>query len=156
MELHTQAQTRVPLPREVVFDYATDVTRLPQAFRGAGPIPAIEKAHILGDGRMIQGAVRRIQNSDGSVIDEQIVTHTRPEQHTYRLPGGFKFPFNLLVREAEGDWVFADQDGGTSIVWRYRFRLTSPLAWVLAAPIIHVWFRQAMQRCLDRIQAGMK
>lgn len=139
-------------PRPAVFDKAVDVAMLPRTFVGAGPIPSIREAALLTPGPLRAGSVRRIKNSDGSVIDEQILAVESPSRHDYRLPGGFAFPFNLLVKEATSRWSFHDAaDGGTTIAWTYHFTLTSPLAAPVVLPLIKLFFARAMKNCLQRL-----
>jgi uncharacterized protein YndB with AHSA1/START domain len=151
VELATHATRRFDHPPETVFEAAVDAQRLPRTFVGAGPIPAVRHAELITPGPLRAGSVRRIQNSDGSVIDEQIVSLEIPSRHQYRLPGGFAFPFNLLVREAESTWLFAPAEGGTRVDWTYRFTLTTPLVAPLVLPIVKLFFARAMTLCLTRL-----
>jgi hypothetical protein len=35
------------------------------------------------------------------------------------------------------------------VTWDYAFTLTHALAWPIAAPLLHLFMRTAMQNCLD-------
>lgn len=152
MEIHTEARVDVPRPRAAVFASATEAANLPRFFRGKGPVPAIERAEMLDGATLAVGAVRRIHNSDGSAVDEEIRALEPGRRHTYRLVRGIRFPFSALVRWGEGDWTFDDLPAGTRVVWRYRFALTTPLVYPLAAAVIHGFFQRAMQEALDRLR----
>ena len=153
MDVNIRVDRRFPMARPELFALAISNDVLVKTFVGAGPIPAIRKAELLTPGPLATGSRRRVSNSDGSVIDEEITALETPSRHIYRLPGGFAFPFNLMVREAEGDWKFSDAAGGTEIVWNYRFSLTTPLFFPVVAPIVRIFFKKAMERCLAGIAA---
>lgn len=152
MEIHTEARVDVHCPRSEVFALATATANLPRFFRGRGPVPAIERAEMLDGATPAAGAVRRIHNSDGSAVDEEIRAFEPGRRHTYRLVRGIRFPFSALVRWGEGDWTFDDLPEGTRVVWRYRFALTTPLVYPLAAAVIHGFFQRAMQDALERLR----
>jgi hypothetical protein len=63
-------------------------------------------------------------------------------------------PLALLVRQGTGDWSFAPEAGGTRLVWVYRFELTSPLAWPLAALVVGL-FRRWMAKGLAALRAEL-
>lgn len=136
-----------------VFAEATSLEGLPKTFTGFGPIPGVLRAEVVGGGELKEGATRRVYNSDGSAIDEVIEALRAPERHAYRLVRGFKPPFNLLVREALSDWRFSPSAKGTRLEWSYTFTLTSPLAFPVTAPLVKVFFAQAMRRCVKNIEA---
>lgn len=152
MQVYTGVSQEIKASPERVFELATAIATLPKVFKGYGPIPAIVDAEIVGGGEIREGAIRRVKNSDGSVIDEEIICLKRPEKQVYRLLRGFKPPFSLLVRSGGGDWTFSTFDGGTSITWKFYFELTSFLAYPLMALIMKRYFRQALQDCLYQIK----
>lgn len=49
------------------------------------------------------------------------------------LPG-FRPPFSWLVTRGEADWRIQKANGGTDVVWRYTFTLTTPLVYPLGVP----------------------
>lgn len=152
MEITTEARVEVRRPRDEVYALATDPQSLPRFFRGSGPVPSIERAEMLDGASLVVGAVRRIHNSDGSAVDEEIRGVEPGRRHTYRLVRGIRFPFSALVRWGEGDWTFDDRPDGTAVVWRYRFALTTPLVYPLAAAVIHGFFQRAMREALERLR----
>lgn len=157
MELAARSTRYISRRPSQVFAAATDVANLPRTFVGAGPIPAVREAELITPGPLRSGSVRRIKNSDGSVIDEQVLALEAPSRHDYRLPGGFSFPFSLLVREAESRWRFSEAEGGgTTVDWTYRFTLTTPLVAPLVLPLIKVFFARAMRNCLTRLAAVLQ
>ncbi|MEG4803531.1 SRPBCC family protein [Microcoleus sp. ARI1-B5] len=152
MLVKTNAVVEIAASPEVVFDFVTSLSNLPKVFRGYGPIPAIIKAEMADGGEMREGGVRRIENSDTSVIDEEIITFKKPERQTYRLVRGFKFPISLLIESGGGDWKFTTTAKGTRIDWEFYFVLTSGLFYPVGFLLVQVFMNKAMQQCLDTIK----
>lgn len=152
MLVKTNALVEVSASPEIVFDFVTSLSNLPKVFRGFGPIPAIIKAEMVDGGEMREGGVRRIENSDGSVIDEEIITFNKTGRQTYRLVRGFKFPISLLIESGGGDWKFTATAKGTRIDWEFYFMLTSGLFYPVGLLLVQVFMQTAMQQCLDNIQ----
>jgi hypothetical protein len=156
MEIETRAAVTVAAPIERAFALATDLANFHKYFKGSGPIPAVLKVEWRPGARPVPGAQRDVHNADGSVIVEELLELTAPERHRYRLLSGFKPPFSFLVAWAEGDWHFAREGAGTRIAWDYRFKLRSPLALPVVAPIVQIFFRRAMQDCLDAMRGELE
>lgn len=152
MLVKTNALVEVSASPEVVFDFVASLSNVPKSFRGYGPIPAIIQAEMADGGEMREGGVRQIKHSDGSVIDEEIITFNQPERQTYRLVRGFEFPISLLIESGGGDWKFTATPKGTRIDWEFYFMLTSPLFYPVGLLLVQVFMQTAMQQCLDRIQ----
>jgi hypothetical protein len=155
MLVKTNALVEVSASAEAVFDFVTSLSNLPKVFRGFGPIPAIIKAEIVDGGEIREGSVRRIYNSDGSVIDEEMITLKKSERQTYRLVRGFKFPISLLIQSGGGDWHFTATPKGTRIDWEFYFMLTSPVFYPVGLLLVQVFMQKAMQQCLDNIQESL-
>lgn len=145
MDVCLRAEGGFRAPPEAVFALALDPVRFPATFRGFGPIPAIRAIHLHAAPAV--GSTRELENSDGSRPLERIVALEPARRHAYVL-SRLAAPFKWLVRSGHADWTFDARDGGTHVTWRYRFELTSPLAWPLAAPLLHAFFSAAMRRCL--------
>lgn len=159
MKIQSKAAIEIKASPEKVFDYATNLENLPKVFKGYGVIPAICKAEIADGGEMQQGVTRRITNSDGSIIDEEILTLKRPTKQTYRLVKGFKPPFSYLVKSGGGDWTFTptpNTTNSTFITWEFYFELTSPLAYPIMAFIMSSYFQKAQQLCLNEIKKNLE
>ncbi|WP_293349629.1 MULTISPECIES: SRPBCC family protein [unclassified Microcoleus] len=155
MLVKTNALVEIPASPEIVFDFVTSLSNLPKVFRGFGPIPAIVKAEMADGGEMREGGVRRIENSDGSVIDEEMISFQKPERQSYRLVRGFKFPISLLIESGGGDWKFTATEKGTRIDWEFYFMLTSPVLYPVGLLLVQVFMQKAMQQCLDNIQQSL-
>lgn len=151
MRLETQASVEVKAEPETVFDFATSLSTLPKVFTGYGPIPAILKAEIIAGKSMETGVIRKVWNSDGSIVDEEIVELIRPTTQRYRLIRGFKPPFSYIFREASGEWTLSSAPLGTNIVWKFYFELTSPLVQPIAQ-LIGFFFVRAQRQCLINIK----
>ncbi|MGQ0800180.1 MAG: SRPBCC family protein [Pseudomarimonas sp.] len=130
---------------EAVFALGLDPLRFPAAFRGFGPIPSIRSMTLHAPPAV--GSTRELENSDGSRPQERITALEPPHRHAYTL-SGLSAPFSWLVRAGHADWSFTAVAQGTAVEWRYRFELTSPLAWPLASPLLNLFMTAAMRRCL--------
>jgi hypothetical protein len=128
-----------------VFALALDAQRFPATFAGCGPVPALRR--ITTHGAPAVGNLREVTSSDGSQLIERITIFDPPQRHAYTL-SNLRPPLAWLVSTGDADWTFADADGATRVNWRYAFNLTSALAWPLAAPLLQVFMRAAMRRCL--------
>ncbi len=133
----------LPASATDVFALVTDGARFP--FPGYGPISAI-KAVVL-DAPLAVGSTRQIHNADGTVLTERITVLDPPFRHAYELTG-FSAPFSWLVRLGDADWTLQATEAGTMVRWRYDFSLTSPLVYPVCAPLLRIFMRRAMQRCL--------
>jgi len=152
MKVQSQASIEIKASPERVFDFATAVYNLPKVFKGYGVIPAILSAEIVGGGEMRSGVIRRVTNSDNSVIDEEIIKLTRPTKQTYKIVSGFKPPFSYLVRYGGGDWTLTPSNDSTIVTWKFYFELTSVLAYPMMAFIMSAQFQKAQQSCLAEIK----
>jgi hypothetical protein len=155
MKVETRASVTVPVAREQAFALATDMANFHRYFKGSGPIPSVRKVVWHPGAQPVPGAKRDVHNSDGSVIVEELLELTVPARHRYRLVSGFKPPFSWLVEFAEGDWRFTPETTGTRIDWHYVFQLRSPLALPVALPIVKIFFRRAMQDCLESMRKAL-
>jgi len=147
MEIRTLAAQDFAAPIDTVFDLAVDHRQFSRFMKKTGPIPGIAEAEIEGGGKVTKGARRRVKMTDGSTMEEEIVALERPSRHQYRWLNRPAFPFSLLVRGAEATWTFVPKGSGARVEWRYRFELTSPLVYPLAAPVVSI-FRRWMANAL--------
>lgn len=148
MPIHLTARQRFAAPATAAFALSIDAQRFPALFRGYGPIPAIRRVELHGVAAV--GTKRQIHNSDGSVLDEEILELDAPRRQRYRL-GGFRAPFAWLVRAGEADWQFRDDATGSTVEWHYRFEPASALARPFAALLLRGFMQRAMQRCLGKM-----
>src|SRR5258705_2818027 len=119
MQMRTSTTIEIARPREAVFDFACACETYTKLFRPRGLVAGIAKAEMIDGAALGAGARRRIEMSDGAVLEEDVVAFHRPKRHTYRWKGGLAAPAKFLVRAGEGDWTFSDQRGGTRIDWNY-------------------------------------
>ena len=153
MKIQTRAGIEIASPVERAFDLAVDMARLSEFMTKVGPIPGVVSIVML-DGRSPEtGAQRTVTMSDGSAIVEEILALDRPRRHSYRWRNPPGLPFSLLVRGAEADWVFTAQGGGTRIDWTYTFRLSTFIAYPLAALVVML-FRRWMVNALERLNSA--
>jgi uncharacterized protein YndB with AHSA1/START domain len=152
MKLATRAGIEVPRPIEAVFDLATGCDGYPRFLLPLGPIPGVASAKLLDAPAPRAGARREVAMSDGSRMQEEILSHERPTRHRYRWLTRPAPPFSWLLKGAEAEWRFTSSGGATQIDWVYEFEPTSALAGWLARPLL-LLFRRWMQRGLDRLRA---
>jgi len=155
MEISASATIEIARPREAVFDFACSNDTYERLFRKRGPVAGVVKATMADGAAPADGARRRIELSDGSVVDEIIVSWDRPARHTYRWSGGLKGLGGMLVRSGEADWTFREHGGKTSIDWVYRFVLTTPLVFP-AVLVMRRQFRLWMEQQLRAIAAELE
>jgi hypothetical protein len=148
MPITITVQRTMPASAAAAFALTIDPARFP--FPGYGPIAAIGK--VVLDAPLAVGSLRRIHNADGTVLTERVTVLEPPRRHAYEL-SGFTAPFSWLVRLGEAEWRVEPVDGGAAVTWRYRFTLTSFLAYPVAAVLLAVFMRGAMNRCLAAMAA---
>ena len=151
--VETVVELVLPCSKELAFALTTNLERFPDFFSGFGPIPRVVKCELITPLPVRVGSKRHITNDDGSVLEEDVEIFDPGEEHRYRIEKGFVPPFSKLIHAAVGHWTFEDVDGGARVRWRYRFELQAQWAPVLAGFIVHVFFKQAMIRCLRNIKA---
>jgi hypothetical protein len=136
---------------ESVWTVATDSERFPSFFDGFAIIPSVDRVEPLYETPKV-GKKRRIHNSDGSVLEEEIVVFSPSQEHRYRLISGFTFPFSWMVHGAEGVWTFqACTEGGVNVEWRYTFHVRALLLSPLTYLVAHLFFYRAMLRCMEKM-----
>jgi hypothetical protein len=96
------------------------------------------------------GSLRRVENTDGSVLGERLEVIECPQRHAYTL-SGFRPPFSWLARSGAADWRLRRLAAGTEVCWCYRFTLSSVFAYPLCWPLLKIFMRCAMTRCLHEM-----
>lgn len=145
MGIELRIERTINAPAVAVFSLALDAARFPATFRGCGPIPGLRR--ITAQAPSAVGSTRIVESSDGSVLTERITALDPPHRHAYAL-SGLRPPLAWLASGGDADWTFSAAGDATRVSWRYTFALTSAFAWPLAAPLLHVFMRGAMRRCL--------
>jgi uncharacterized protein YndB with AHSA1/START domain len=145
MGIELRVERTINAPPATVFALALDAARFPATFRGCGPIPALRR--ITANIPSAVGSTRTVESSDGSIMTERITAFDAPHRHAYTL-SGLRPPLAWLARGGDAEWTFASAGDGTRVSWRYAFTLTSAVAWPIAAPLLHIFMRGAMRRCL--------
>jgi len=77
MEISASATIEIARPREAVFDFACSNDTYERLFRKRGPVAGVVKATMADGAAPADGARRRVELSDGSVVDEIIVLWDR-------------------------------------------------------------------------------
>jgi uncharacterized protein YndB with AHSA1/START domain len=151
MQLATRAEIEIARSPGEVFDLAASCDGFPRFLHPLGPVPGVAGAEMLDASAPKPGARRRVRMTDGSTMDEELLAFERPTRHRYRWAHPPAPPFSLLVRGGEGDWTFSPAGDGTRIAWDYRFELTTPLVYPLAAVVV-LLFRRWMAGGLGRLR----
>ena len=154
MQITSSATINIARPREAVFDFACACETYAKLFRPLGSIAGIAKAEMIDGAPLGAGARRRIELSDGAVVEEDVVAFERPTRHTYRWNRGLSVSAKYLVRAGEGDWTFRDRGRGTCIDWTYTFDLTTPVIHP-AALVFRDQFQHWMDQQLRAIAAAL-
>lgn len=152
MQIELVEQCLVRAPAEAAFALAMDPERFPTLFRGCGPIPGVRR--ITRHAPSTVGATRTLDNDDGTQLREVITAFDVPRRHAYTLTG-MRPPFSWLVRAGHADWTFTANGEGCAVRWCYRFDLASGLSWPVAAPLLQIFMRGAMRRCLAAMAAAL-
>lgn len=152
MQIQTNAQVTVNAGIEAVFDASTDCQNLPKFFTGYKGIPAIVSAKTIDGLPLHEGSIRIVDNSDGSSIEEAIVSLKRPDTQEYKLVKGFKPPFSWLVRTASGKWSYETLEAGTRVTWNFYFEIPNILAYLIFSLVIEHPFQQAQEICLRNLK----
>ena len=150
MNIRTSAHCRFEGSPQEVWDIITDMERFPHFFDGYGLIPAVVRIELQYENPAI-GERRLVHSSDGGIVTEEILAFVPQVEHRYRLIDGFAPPFSWMVSSAEGTWRIEDREDGVHVTWDYLFVVRSLLLVWLTAPVVWVFFRGAMQRCLDKM-----
>ncbi|MBE9155959.1 SRPBCC family protein [Nodosilinea sp. LEGE 06152] len=152
MQIQTDAQVIVNARIEAVFDASTDCQNLPRFFTGYKEIPAITSAKTVDGLPLHEGSIRIVDNSDGSSIEEVIVSLKRPNTQRYELVKGFKPPFSWLVRVASGNWSYETLDTKTRVVWSFYFEIPNIFAYLVFRLAVQRPFQQAQEICLRNLK----
>lgn len=148
MQVRLSAEQRFDAAPATVFTWALDPARFVEAFRGAGPIPALTNIELHGPPGL--GAERSVHSADGAVLRERVTAFEPGRRHGYTL-SGLRPPLAWLVRTGEADWRFEPDGEGSRVRWDYVFTLTSALAWPIAAPMLTLFMQRAMRDCLGAL-----
>jgi len=120
---------------------------LVEAFRGAGPIPAL--VEVVRDTPAFEvGMERTVHSADGSTARERMLVIDAPNRQVYEL-FGFSGVFRFLVRRGTSEWVLTEVEGGTLVTWDYTFELTTPVVRSLM-----LFFERAQAGCLATLAAS--
>ena len=156
MFVETSARIIIARPIEDTFKLATDMSQFNRYFTGWGPVPGNKRVEIIDAGAPKPGSRRRVINNDGSALLEEIHQFKAPSIHRYRIVSGLPAPLGLLTKYGDAVWYFETHKSGTSITWRYKFKLVNAAALPAAAAIVKLPFQQAMRRCLKNMQKELE
>jgi hypothetical protein len=143
MKVVLEESVDFPVAPGMVWDVLTDIENM-RTFVGFGPIPGIASARwTSGDGCRV-GAVRAVENTDGSKHFEDVVAAVPGERLEDRIYD-FSSPFRFLIREVRDRFELAPKGNGTELGRTFALELKSPLVWPLVYAIIPL-FRRALRR----------
>lgn len=156
MEIQTKAQVIINADVESVFDASTDCRNLPKFFIGYKAIPAIVNARTTDGLPLQEGSIRIVDNSDGSSVEEIIVSLQRPDMQEYKLVKGFKPPFSWLVRAASGQWSYEATDARTKITWEFKFETPNLFTYLIFRLMVKRPFQKAQEICLENVKRHLE
>jgi hypothetical protein len=156
MRLDARARIELTVTPEEAFDLAADMRNFARLIRPRGIIPGISGAEMVAGALPVAGSRRLIKLTDGNVVEEEILAFDRPSQHRYRWVHPPALPFGLIVRSAEGTWTFepSERGHGTTLIWNYRFTLTSVFVYPVALLLVSS-FRRYMEQALQNVHAAL-
>ena len=155
MDIDVTAHACMHGTRESVWSVVSDLKRFPSFFDGFFLIPGVNQVDVLYD-EPIPGGKRKIHNSDGSILEEELIVLTPYREHRYRLCSGFTVPFSWMIHGAEATWLCVPHEGkGIDVSWNYRFHVRSVILAPLTYIVITLLFSRAMQRCLDAMSVAV-
>ncbi len=142
----------IAAPPDAVHAHLSDLSNLTD-FTGYGPIPGIRAARWEGDGQARVGAIRRVENTDGSTHREELVCWD-PSVIEDRI-FDFESPLRHFVREIRDRFELAPAEVGTRLDRRFVVELESPLAYPLARLIGALFLRPALRRHLATVDGRL-
>ncbi|MBD2177367.1 SRPBCC family protein [Pseudanabaena sp. FACHB-1998] len=152
MQIQTSVQFIVNAKIEDVFNASTDCHNLPKFFTGYKGIPAILSAKTVDGFPLHEGSIRIVDNSDGSSIEEVILSLKQPNLQEYKLIKGFKPPFSWLVRSASGKWEYETLDTKTRVIWNFYFETRNIFAYLVFRLLVQQQFQNAQEICLKNLK----
>lgn len=152
MQIQTSVQVIVNAKIEDVFNASTDCDNLPKFFTGYKGIPAILSAKTVDGLPLREGSIRIVDNSDGSSIEEVILSLKQPSLQEYKLIRGFKPPFSWLVRAASGKWEYETLDNKTRVIWNFYFETRNIFAYLVFRLLVLHQFQKAQEICLKNLK----
>lgn len=146
MRLVISVSRFIDAPPEAVRSHLGEISNLVD-FVGYGPIPGIRSARWEDGGEMRVGAVRRVENTDGSTHREEVV-RCEPDLVEDRI-FDFDSPLRHLVREIRDRFELARAEGRTRLDRSFAVELKSPLTYPAAWVIGTLALRPALRRHLE-------
>jgi hypothetical protein len=126
-----------------VWALLTDIESM-GSFAGYGPIPGIARARWIEGNSYREGAVREVENRDGSRHREDIMAARAPDLLEDRIYG-FTSPLRFVVREAHERFELEATAEGTALRRTLALELLSPLCYPLATLLVPL-LRRAIRR----------
>jgi hypothetical protein len=155
VRLTLRARHQFDFPPERLFDFTNDAANF-VSFVGFGFVPGIRSARYETEEPPRLGSRRRILKTDGTEHLEEIIAFERPVLHGSRI-SALSPPLSWLVRSGEDTWRFrAEGASGTAVERTFSFELTSPLAAVVAFPLLHLFMRVAVRRDLRNVDRSLR
>jgi hypothetical protein len=147
-----RASRTIAAPPEAVRAHLLEIEHLSE-FEGYGLIPGIRSAHWERGARAELGAIRLVENTDGSKHREQVMQldDSVVEDRIF----DFDSPLRHLAAEALDRFELSPAPGGMRIDRSFTISLKSsvflPIGWAIA----NLFLRPAMKRHLDRIAQSL-
>jgi hypothetical protein len=99
------------------------------------------------------GSTRIVHLTDGNTVRETVATATAPDYFAYRLTEFSNPLIRTIVREARGQWWFADDGAGVRAKWTYTAESRNLPAMVILYPVIKILWNRYMQAAMTATKA---
>lgn len=149
----TTVTATIPRKPSAVFETVIPVD-LSRIFSRWGPIPGVERTEILqGSESWDQvGMRRRVVLTDGSTIEEEIISVEKPHYFAYEL-SQFDFALEYLVTAARGEWAFVPVGDQTLVKWTYSFKPRSTVLKPVVSLFTNYLYRNYMRSAMASVDS---
>jgi hypothetical protein len=152
----TTVTATIAAPRKALYEWLVPgvfYDQLDSVLRDEAGLPGVTRTTGTTGPWDVAGSTRIVHLSDGTTCRETVRTCTRPEYFAYRLTEFSSRVIRMLVREANGQWWFTDEGGGTKAKWTYTAEARTPLAMPLLFPVIRIMWHRYMSSAMKNIKA---
>lgn len=143
------AEARVRLSRQQSFLHVVPIP-LEKIFRAGKGIPAITGTSVVTPWDAV-GQSRQVFFATGDSAREEI-THYEPGRYFAYRVSHFTLAAKYVAKYAVGEWWWSEENGQTTIVWRYTFVPRNFLTRPLLAFFVRTRWRPYMEAAMRRVQ----
>ena len=152
----TTVTATIAAPRKAFYDWLVAgvfYNQLETVLRDEAGLPGVTRTTGTTGAWDVAGSTRIVHLSDGTTCRETVRTATAPDYFAYRLTEFSSRIIRMLVREANGQWWFTDDGGGTRAKWTYTAEGRTLLAMPILFPVIRIMWNRYMSSAMKNIKA---